>query len=142
MTAVVDELGRLQVTDRSVIVLFGQPADLMSMNHRHTHWAHRHRQTRDWRAAAGWAAASTVPGNGPLAPAWVQVHLPVPTNGRRDPANYSPTTKAIVDGLVDAHLWPDDTPKWVTTLEPVLDRQLHTPTERLVRVVITPRNLI
>lgn len=139
MNDLIDDLGRLQVTDDTVVVLFDQPAPLMSMNHR-AHWTAKNRLTRLWRHAAGWAAASTIHGNGPISASWIQVHLPVPTRAHRDPANYAPRTKAIVDGLVDAHLWPDDTPAWVTTLEPVLDRELHTPSRRLVRVVITPRN--
>jgi hypothetical protein len=43
--------------------------------------------------------------------------------------------KPIVDGLVDADLWPDDTPEWVTTVEPVLSR-----TTNHVHIIITPRS--
>ena len=37
---------------------------------------------------------------------------------RSDPSNWTPTTKACVDGLVDAGVWPDDDQKWVWTSEP------------------------
>lgn len=35
------------------------------------------------------------------------------TMRRRDPANWAPTAKAIVDGLTDAGIWPDDWKAWV-----------------------------
>ena len=69
---------------------------------------------------AAWAALAARPGAQP--PSIVEVSLPVRDNRRRDPHNYYPTVKAIVDGLVDAGLWPDDTPEFVRTVEPVLHR--------------------
>lgn len=56
----------------------------------------------------------------PLAPSIVTVTLPVRDRRARDPHNYFATVKPVVDGLVDAGLWPDDTPEWVTTTEPRL----------------------
>ena len=54
-------------------------------------------------------------------PTRVQVTLTFPTQRRRDPHNYVGTVcKAIVDGLVHAHVWPDDTAEWVTVTEPEL----------------------
>jgi len=50
----------------------------------------------------------------------VIVELPFKRAGRRDPSNYLPPVKAIVDGLVDAGLWPDDTGEFVTISEPAL----------------------
>ena len=58
-----------------------------------------------------------VPSAGP----WdVHVRLDVPDKRRRDPANYAPTIKCLVDGLTDAGWWPDDTPEYVRTHEPEL----------------------
>lgn len=89
----------------------------MSMNDR-DHWRTRARRVKDWREAAGWGAiGARVPEQGP---SLVEVFLPVRDRRRRDPHNYAPTLKAIVDGLVDARVWPDDTPEWVRTLEPTL----------------------
>lgn len=57
--------------------------------------------------------------NFPLPPSLIRVTCPVATNIRRDPHNWTGTlTKACVDGLVRAHYWPDDTPEWVTVLDP------------------------
>jgi Holliday junction resolvase RusA-like endonuclease len=46
--------------------------------------------------------------------------LPFDRAARRDPSNYLPAVKALVDGLVDAELWPDDTPDYVSVAEPIL----------------------
>lgn len=70
---------------------------------------------------------------GPQPPSLVTVTLPVSGNRRRDPHNWTPTVKAIVDGLVDAGVWPDDNSDWVATVEPVLDA-----TATQVVVAITP----
>ena len=56
-----------------------------------------------------------------LPPGIVQVHIPVVDNRRRDPHNYCGTVlKAVIDGLVKAGAWPDDTPEWVGHREPIL----------------------
>jgi len=61
-------------------------------------------------------------------PARVQTIIGVNASRRRDPANFMPTVvKPIVDGLVDAGLWPDDTPDWVRESLPtfaIADRTL------------------
>lgn len=116
-------------------VRFKQPAGLLSLNDR-TAWRRRAEHIAAWRAAAHGAGLNV--GAGPRAravgPAVVNVVLPVPDRRRRDPHNYVATLKPIVDGLVDAGLWPDDTPEHVATLEPELDIRR----DRLVRVVLIP----
>lgn len=112
-----------------------RPTRLLSLNDR-AHWATRSREVAAWRH---WAHIVTrdqlhdVPL--PLPPCWVAVTLPVADKRRRDPHNFTPTLKAIVDGLVDARCWPDDTPEFVATLEPILAvRRDH-----LVTIELTPR---
>jgi crossover junction endodeoxyribonuclease RusA len=111
---------------------FDIPAKCLTMNQR-LHWAQKAKISRLWRDAAcdaGLTQVMTLPGG----PSLVTVHLPVKGNRRRDPHNWFPTIKPIIDGLVDAGLWPDDTPQWVRCTEPLLvvngDR---------VRVVLEPR---
>lgn len=41
-------------------------------------------------------------------PCVVRVIIFAPTNRRYDPPNWSPTTKALLDGLTDANIWTDD----------------------------------
>jgi hypothetical protein len=43
----------------------------------------------------------------------ITAHIGYATNGRADPANSHPTVKALVDGLVDAGLFVDDSHEWV-----------------------------
>jgi crossover junction endodeoxyribonuclease RusA len=40
-------------------------------------------------------------------------------NQRRDPMNWYPTVKALVDGLTDARFWPDDDASYVLIAQPV-----------------------
>jgi crossover junction endodeoxyribonuclease RusA len=101
-----------------VTLSFEQPADRLSMNGRY-HWAVRSRRTQIWRHTASIHAHKTL--GAPKAaraqpPSFVRVTFPVADNRRRDADNPAPTCKAIVDGLVDAGLWPDDSPEWVETL--------------------------
>lgn len=124
-------------------ITFRQPCPLMSMNDR-AHWSVRAREARQWRNATHIAARHAIntsaPGFNPipLPPSIVTVVLPVPDRRRRDPHNYFATVKPIIDGLVDAGLWPDDTPEWVTTAEPTL--QVKPGWEgNLVTIRITPR---
>lgn len=63
----------------------------------------------------------------------VTVALPVYGLYRRDPHNFFVTVKHVVDGLVDAGVWPDDTPDWVTTTEPTLEPS----TDRIGVVVVS-----
>ena len=89
-----------------VNLTIGAPAGFMNANHRH-HWARKGRDTKAWRTAA-WAHAR----NENLAPrdrrARVTVVFHHADRRRRDVGNLAPTAKAIVDGLTDAGLWPDD----------------------------------
>ena len=89
-----------------VNLTIGAPAGFMNANHR-PNWAARARDTRAWREAA-WAHARSEN----LAPrdrrARVIVVFHHADRRRRDVGNLAPTAKAIVDGLTDAGLWPDD----------------------------------
>lgn len=105
-----------------VVDLGPSPAEPLSLNReRRMHWAARRRVTEPWKTVTFWVArqahlARAVGGR----PATITVVLPVRGHHRRDPANYYPTVKAVVDGLVLAGVWPDDTPDYVTVREPVL----------------------
>lgn len=122
-----------------VLELGAIPAEPLSLNKSNKlHWAERRRLTDPWKHLA-WATAL----NAHLAhavqetPCVVTVHIPFRTRARRDPHNYVPVVKAVVDGLVKAGVWPDDTHEWVTVTEPVLH---HDPHHRIpASVVLTPR---
>ena len=85
---------------------------------RSNHYSWRSKRAAAWRLAAceamlGW------PGGG-LGRCQVEVDLPVTNKVRRDPANFGGASKAIIDGLVDAGLWPDDTSEYVLVVTPTL----------------------
>lgn len=93
------------MTGQSLIIPV-PPGEWISANGR-LHWAARARRTRRLRGRACWLAR-----HHRLAPAGVQARviatITYPRPGRADPANSAPTVKAIVDGLTDAGVWPDD----------------------------------
>lgn len=66
--------------------------------------------TKAWREAAAEASKHIGPLNPPV---HIVAHIWKPRAGRYDPNNLAPTTKAIVDGFVDAGLVPDDSVDYV-----------------------------
>jgi len=98
------------------------PTDPLSLNEeRSMNWAKRRRRTHPWRDTT-WALAMQAKLAARVAgrACTITVVLPFEENRRRDPANFYPTVKAVVDGLVLAHVFDDDTPEYVTVTEPVL----------------------
>lgn len=81
-------------------------------------WSEKARRTRKVRDAVAWRArqARITPQSYII----VQLHFRPNDKRRRDPANLMPTQKPAVDGLVDAGVVPDDTPKYVGELMPVI----------------------
>lgn len=102
----------------TITITFPQPAERLMSNDR-GHWTRRARLARAWRTAAQSAAYVELglPKARRRQPAcFVRVTFPVKVDRRRDSDGPAPTVKAIVDGLVDAGLWSDDTPEFVETL--------------------------
>jgi len=91
------------------MLIIEQPAPWLNANDR-VHWRTRARWTKAWRHAA-WHAVANRDVN-PIPLRLDQVHiiaeLRFRDRRRRDPANWAPTAKAIVDGLVDYGLIADD----------------------------------
>lgn len=109
---------------------------LLNLNDRH-HWRRKATDVAAWRQMALYNAAKRAH-HIEQEPSMVCVTLDVPDRRRRDPSNAFPCVKAIVDGLVDAGWWPDDTPEWVTVCEPVL-RVVPRGTPLMVEVSLRPR---
>ena len=104
----------------ALLIEFDPPGKLLSMNDR-MHWRPKAALTAAWvevawRAGQQWARRQKW---SPV-PCTVQLLVPVRDRRRRDPHNYFATVKPVIDGLVLAGLWPDDTPEWVRTIEPAL----------------------
>ncbi|QHO91953.1 hypothetical protein CWT12_12405 [Actinomyces sp. 432] len=70
------------------------------------HWAEKARRTRRLRERAGWEARrARIPA---MPRARIDAYIHGRFRRRVDPANTYPTVKALVDGLVDARVLPDD----------------------------------
>lgn len=106
-----------------IVLEFEAPADPVSMNDKDNRAFGRAKQA--WRDTAYYRWIEAHPGVGPKGrraptPAVVRVTLPFASSRRRDPINFARTVKHIVDGLVMAGAWPDDTPDYVTQELPTL----------------------
>ncbi len=113
---------------------FLAPAKLISSNQRLHHMA-RHRLTRDWRLATlQYARAGKLR---KLHRAQITITIGFPTKHHRDINNYQPTAKAIIDGLVDYGLLPDDNDVYLIGPDLRRGEQVSTSVPRLT-VDITP----
>lgn len=133
---------------RPVDLSFRQPTEPLSENKaRGAHWAPVKARLEPWKDAA-WAVARNHrirAQRGTAAQVWipspitVQVVIAFRNARRRDPHNYTGTVvKAVVDGLVQAGLVPDDNPNWVTVLDPLLVVQ-KSPAPLTATIQIRPR---
>lgn len=126
------------MTDPVLVIAFEPPADYLNANGR-LHHMKRSTIVAEWVRAAYYYTCRERPG-GPDARRLpdgryrVSVTLPVAGNRRRDPSNWHPTVKAIVDGMTRANVWPDDSSDFVTVAEPILS----TTGERKVVVAVAP----
>jgi len=85
------------------------PCDWINSNQR-LHRMQTAELTKAWREAAKNAAKTITPAK---TPARVTATIWKPHAGRYDPGNLYPTAKAILDGLVDAGIFPDDDHKHI-----------------------------
>lgn len=99
------------MTRVEMLTLSPIPAPFINANHRQ-HWARKAKDTKAWRTAAFWHAKSEK-----LSPRETCAHVTVIVHRadkrRADVSNLAPTAKALVDGLTDAQLWPDDSNAYV-----------------------------
>lgn len=104
----------------------------MSLNDRH-HWREKAKRTKALRCLAYSRGGST----GRHGTSHVAAFIGYPRNGKADPANAAPTVKALIDGLVDAGVWPDDDSTWVLGPTYLRDGSSGQPGVYRVRLVIT-----
>ncbi len=105
-----------------------KPAPPLNMNDGYETAAQRRRlkERRDAWKQAGWAVGNQGPK--PKITGVATVRLIFGTNRpnqRRDPHNFAPTMKYLIDGLTEARWWTDDDAKHVRTVEPEFDSLLH-----------------
>ncbi len=95
-----------------IVLTIPRADEWVSVNQR-LHWRELRRRNRTWREAGKiWARKAKLRG---LPPSHVVAELVMLTKRRNriDPANYQDTAKAVIDGMVDAGVWPDDSSQWV-----------------------------
>lgn len=98
-------------------VVFTIPPSLwMTSNRPVTNLAMKSRIVRDLHLLAAISAAKQSLGKaeGRVTVEW-EVRYPKGTTSKADAANAQPTTKALLDGLVQGKHLPDDGPKWVAS---------------------------
>ena len=102
------------------------PEKVWSSNER-LHYRVRSTRVKAWREMSELQANALVSSAPvfPLEGKWdVELVLPFIRGGRRDLSNYVGTVvKAVVDGLVDAGVWPDDDGRHVRVVEPLWVKQ-------------------
>lgn len=88
-------------------------------------------------------AASTVRQYGfePVGTAHVAAFIGYLRKGTADPSNAAPTVKALIDGLTDAGLWPDDDSTHVIGPTYLRDPKSPTPGHYTVRLVLTSQEV-
>ena len=84
---------------------FGVHRDYWLNANQRLHWAQRKTRTAYLRRKAELLGRGTSPTPTPV---HIVATVSTPTNSRFDPPNAAPTVKALIDGLVDAGVIPDD----------------------------------
>ena len=89
---------------RIAIIDIPAPCQFINSNQR-LHRMAQAKLTKEWRQASAAAAHNTKPFTKQVR---IIAHIHKPRGGRYDPGNLYPTAKAILDGIVDAGILPDD----------------------------------
>jgi len=122
-----------------ILLTFKAPSRPLSENEsRRLHWASRKRRLQDWGTLTqvAWRHADhnekqSIQGQ----KVQIRVTLPFPRKARRDPHNYVGTNvKCIIDALVRAGAFEDDTADFVEVLEP----RLSIEATNEVQIIIIP----
>lgn len=118
---------------------FTIPADLWLSANDRMHWAPKSTRTK-WLRTLGRANANTqqIP---PRGTTHVAAFIGYLRNGKADPANAAPTVKALIDGMVDAGVWPDDDSTHVIGPTYLRGPKSPTPGAYTVRLVLTDQEV-
>lgn len=122
----------------SELVIYVPQNEWLSANDR-LHWAEKARRTRELRSrGAVMALRDGVAGHQTT---HVAAFIGYLRGGRVDPANSSPTVKALIDGMVDACVWPDDDDLHVIGPTYLRDPKTDRPGHYRVRFVLTEQEV-
>lgn len=119
-------------------ITFSVRPDLWLTANARMHWAPKAKRTRALRELANVEAKAA--GIRDVGTCHVAAFIGYLRNGKADPANAAPTVKALIDGLVDAGVWPDDDHTHV--IGPTYLRDPKTTDGAYsVRLVLTPQDI-
>lgn len=116
-----------------VVPIIIETVDALTMNKQPYHRV-RSRRVKTIREEACRSAQEV--GVPPLERFTAELHYIPPTRQRRDPENWVPTSKAVVDGLVLAGVAPDDCPPYFVPSTPVMDEPLKGDYETRFYVIV------
>jgi crossover junction endodeoxyribonuclease RusA len=119
-------------------VRFRIPADWWLSANDRLHWAPKSKRTSMLRQLGHAVAAELVPQQDV---SHVAAFIGYPRNGKADPANAAPTVKALIDGMTDAGVWPDDDSTHVIGPTFLRDPKSPTPGHYTVRLVLTSQDI-
>ena len=123
-------------------LIFTIDADLWLSANQRLHWAPKSQRTKELRRMGYWMAVAHRSGDlEPQGVTHVAAFIGYPRNGKADPANAAPTIKALIDGLTDAGVWPDDDSTHVIGPTFLRDPKSPTPKAYTVRLVLTPQEI-
>lgn len=121
---------------------FTIPKGLWLSANQRLHWAPEAKRIKALRHMGYWTSVANRSADlGPLGPTHVAAFIGYLTGGRADPANAAPTIKALIDGMTDAGVWPDDDSTHVIGPTYLRDPKSPTPGAYTVRLVLTPQDI-
>jgi crossover junction endodeoxyribonuclease RusA len=121
-------------------VAFTIPADLWLSANDRRHWADKAKRTKGLRQLGYYELPNELL-SANLGTTHVAAFIGYPRNGRVDPANAAPTVKALIDGMVDAGVWPDDDSTYVIGPTYLRDKASGQAGVHTVRLVLTPQDI-
>jgi len=123
---------------------FTIPANLWLSANDRRHWADKAKRTRTLREMGQLGATAQIAESHKSirhGTTHIAAFIGYPRNGKADPANAAPTVKALIDGMVDAGVWPDDDSTHVIGPTYLRDKASGQAGIHTVRLVLTPQEI-
>lgn len=117
-------------------------SDMWMTSNQRMHWGEKARRTARVRALGEQIGRSEINRQKLTRPVFNQCSVTAvisyPTKRRADPANTSPTLKALIDGLTNAGYWEDDDSTHVTAVTYTRGEETRIKGRYQVTLIITP----
>ena len=120
---------------------FSIPSEWWLSANQRLHWAPKSKRTTYLRNLGAFVAVADELDGKRLGSTHVAAFIGYLRNGTADPANAAPTIKALIDGMTDAGVWPDDDSTHVIGPTYLRDPKSPTPGHYTVRLVLTSQEV-